>query len=308
MGKVVLIVLSDKRSGSTMLQNALCTHPDIQTVKYSPHTYLETHHWLKGAVLLNYNKVLFSNSKVYSNYGSKINVRTYTIDLLKKNLKNYKIPVEDKELIFQGWEKLCEKYTKPIFFEKSPQFLAHWAALSLILEWMQQTKFNVKIIGLIRNPMAVQYSAFKLFRSIPNKRQYGWLNIYKNLLAFKTMIPRENYMEIQYEGLVDEPSKSLKKICEFVGINFKDDMAKKIHGNSLTKWIEDPYFDLQLSMPVKQIAYQFGYKEPDFINDKANKLSPFAIGAWRIKTFMIKTKNNIVNKLLMPLRLVNKKK
>jgi hypothetical protein len=73
----VIILLSDKRSGSTMFQNEICKHPDIQTVIYSPHTYLETHHWLKGAVLL--------GKSDYSGYGLK---KTFLILLYHRTIKN----------------------------------------------------------------------------------------------------------------------------------------------------------------------------------------------------------------------------
>ena len=101
--KTVVILLSDKRSGSTMFQDALCAHPNIQTVDYSPHTYLETHHWLKAAVLLGQNPSLFSNGKTYKNYGSKKNARIYLEAELKGNLPNYIIPKDDKQLVFEGW-------------------------------------------------------------------------------------------------------------------------------------------------------------------------------------------------------------
>ena len=111
--KTVVILLSDKRSGSTMLQNALCSHEQIQTVNYSPHTYLETHHWLKAAVLLNKDKSLFSNGRQYKNYGSRKNARTYLEDELKGNLPGFIIPKDDNELVFQGWDALCEKFANP---------------------------------------------------------------------------------------------------------------------------------------------------------------------------------------------------
>ena len=144
--KTVVILLSDKRSGSTMFQDALCAHPKVQTVEYSPHTYLETHYWLKAAVLLGVNPLLFEKGKVYKNYGSKNNTRIYLEDLLTKNLPNYIIPKDNKQLVFEGWEALCERFARPVFFEKSPQFLAHWSALSLLLEWAQKTqKYKVNL-------------------------------------------------------------------------------------------------------------------------------------------------------------------
>ena len=100
--KTVVILLSDKRSGSTMFQDALCAHPKVQTVEYSPHTYLETHHWLKAAVLLSVHHSLFSNGITYKNYGSRKNARIYLENELKGNLPDYEIPKDDKQLVFES--------------------------------------------------------------------------------------------------------------------------------------------------------------------------------------------------------------
>ena len=155
----VVILLSDKRSGSTIFQSELCKHKDIQTVEHSPHTYLETHHWLKGAVMMEMHPKTFSCNKVYAGYGSKEGAKLYMIDCIKENVPNFIIPKNNRELIFRGWDALCTKFAQPVFFEKSPQFLAHWGSLSLLLDWIETTDYQVKIIGLTRNPMSVMYSA-----------------------------------------------------------------------------------------------------------------------------------------------------
>ena len=290
-----------------MLQNALCSHEQIQTVNYSPHTYLETHHWLKAAVLLNKDKSLFSNGRQYKNYGSRKNARTYLEDELKGNLPGFIIPKDDNELVFQGWDALCEKFANPIFFEKSPQYLAHWAALSLLLEWSQKTtKFNVKFIGLIRNPLAVQYSAFKLFRSKPNKRQYGWLNIYKNLIFFKSLSTKNKFHLVKYENIVDNPKKELNSICDFIGIKFDAGMLNEIHGNSKTKWNDDIYFNLNLSPSVIQLAKFFGYTDSELSNNNNRKLTFSESILWHLKTIILKFKNKLMNRLIVPLKLRGK--
>jgi hypothetical protein len=302
--KTVVILLSDKRSGSTMFQDALCTHPKVQTVEYSPHTYLETHHWLKAAVLLSVHPSLFSNGKTYKNYGSRKNARTYLEAEIRGNLSTYEIPKDDKQLVFEGWEALCDRFAQPVFFEKSPQHLAHWAALSLLLEWVQQTKkYKVKIIGLVRNPMAVQYSAFKLFRSLPNKRQYDWLNIHKNLLAFKSLLHEEQFQLIRYEDIVDDSETTLKSICDFIGIKYDSLMALKIHGNSKTKWNNDPYFTLNLDSSVVKMAHRFGYSASVLENNNTNKISVWELFVWNIETMFIKLKNRILNRLVLPILL-----
>ena len=307
--KTVVILLSDKRSGSTMFQDALCEHPKVKTVEYSPHTYLETHHWLKAAVLLNVDASLFSKGKIYKNYGSRKNARTYLKAELEGNLPSYTIPKDDKQLVFDGWEALCAKYAQPIFFEKSPQHLAHWAALSLLLEWVQQTKkYKVKIIGLVRNPLAVQYSAFKLFRTRPYKRQYDWFDTHKNLLALKGLLSEEQFHLIRYEDIVDAPETTLTIICNFIGIEYDSSMAHKIHGNSKTKWNNDPYFTLNLDSSVTQMANKFGYEASVLKNNNTNKISAWKLFVWNIDTMFIKTKNRILNRIALPFLLKIKKK
>lgn len=287
-----------------MFQDALCAHPKVKTVEYSPHTYLETQHWLKAAVLLGVHPSLFSNGKIYKNYGSRKNARIYLENELIKNVPNYKIPKDDKDLVFEGWEALCDRFAQPIFFEKSPQHLAHWAALSLLLEWMQQTvKYKLRIIGLVRNPMAVQYSAFTLFRTLPNKRQYGWLQIHKNLLAFKSLLSEEQFQLIRYEDIVDDPDTTLKSICDFIGIKYDSSMALKIHGNSKTKWNNDPYFNLILDPAVIKMAHKFGYTANILKNNNTNKISTWKLFVWNIDTMYIKLKNRILNRLVFPILL-----
>ena len=302
--KTVVILLSDKRSGSTMFQDAICAHPKVQTVEYSPHTYLETHHWLKAAVLLGTNPSLFSNGKTYKNYGSRKNARIYLENELKGNLPTYEIPKDDKQLVFEGWEALCDRFAQPVFFEKSPQHLAHWAALSLLLEWAQQTKkYKVKIIGLVRNPLAVQYSAFKLFRTLPNQRQYGWLETHKNLLAIRGMLDKERFQLIRYEDIVDAPEATLTAICNFIGIQYDATMPHKIHGNSKTKWNDDPYFTLTLDSAVDQMAKCFGYAATALENDNTKQPSARKLFVWNINTMFLKLKNKIINRLVMPILL-----
>jgi hypothetical protein len=264
--QTVVILLSDKRSGSTMFQRELCKHAEIQTVAYSPHTYLETHHWLKGAVLLGAAAETFAGGKIYDGYGSLKNARTYLIDCVKRNVPEFQIPADDRALVFQGWEALCVKFAQPVFFEKSPQILAQWAGLSLLLEWIQQTAFKVKVVGLTRNPLSVQYSAFQLFHTAPEKRQYSWLDTQKNMLAFQSLLPPGVFFHVKYEDIIEQPQATFAGICEFIGVTTSPAIGAQVHAESLTKWKDDPYFTLQLAQPVKQVAAYFGYSETDLEN------------------------------------------
>ncbi len=262
----VVLLLSDKRSGSTMFQNELCKHPDIQHVSYSPHTYFETHHWLKGAVMLELDPVLFSGKCRYTGYGSPANAKSYLIDCVGKNVPQFRLPEDDRELIYEGWDAICDQFAKPVFFEKSPQLLAQWGALLLLLEWIKSTDKDVKVIGLVRNPLSVQYSAEKLFHSKPEQRQFGWLEVQKNLLAFSDLLPEGSFMQVKYEDVISQPSTMFSEVCRFIGVSEGHGIGNDVHAQSLNKWKDDPQFTLRLDETVKQIARQFGYSDDELDN------------------------------------------
>ena len=266
MKRTVVILLSDKRSGSTMFQRELCKHTDVQTVTYSPHTYQETHHWLKAAVMLGVAPEQFSGGKVYSGYGTRRNARTYMEDCVRENVPNYEIPADDRALVFEGWEALCDRFAQPVFFEKSPQFLAHWGCLELMLTWIEQTDFDVKVIGLTRNPLSVLYSAQELFHTDPNSRQYGWVEIHENLLRVQARLKPEQFMLCRYEDIVRQPVKAFGNITRFVGLPPQEVVGTGIHASSVNKWQSDPLFTIQLADSVKSMARRMNYSEDELTN------------------------------------------
>ena len=54
-----LLLLSDKSSGSTILEYELLKHSKIEHVKYTSHQDHETLYWLKAAVLLKSPNIYF---------------------------------------------------------------------------------------------------------------------------------------------------------------------------------------------------------------------------------------------------------
>lgn len=295
MKKTVVILLSDKRSGSTMFQDVLCQHPQIQTVTYSPHTYLETHHWLKGAVLLK------PDTCDYPGYGSLDNARTYLIDCILGNLPEYKLPDNDRDLVFGGWDALCEQFAQPVFFEKSPQYLGQPASIDLLLEWIRQTDYTVKVIGLTRNPLSVQYSAWKLFHRDPGDRQFGWADIQRTLLRVKDELKCDQFLNLRYEDLISTPVEQFRMICEFIGVTSEYDIGTGIHDRSLTKWKDDPYFTVQLDESVKEVAREFGYTNEALYNPE--KALPSASYRFKKKLEMILklSRAHFINRKLKPL-------
>lgn len=305
MNRKVVILLSDKRSGSTMLQRELCRHPDVSTVDYSPHTYLETHHWLKSAVVLRMKPEMFADGRVYNGYGSWESARTYLVDGILGNVPDFVIPESDIELAFQGWEAICEKFSSPVFFEKSPQLLAHWAALDLLLQWRSRTSFDVKLIGLIRNPMAVSYSAQELFHTDPRKRQYSWRRNYENLERVAEIVGDDLYM-LRYEDLVGRTAESFDNLCEFIGIERMPQLGDSISDNSIEKWRTDPDFYFELDETVGKFAGRYRYP-PEELANIGKKLPPLIARARRRCVGMAKLGwARIRDRILTPIQLRRK--
>ena len=278
MKKTVVILLSDKRSGSTLFQRELTRHQDVQGLSYSPHTYLESHHWLKAAVILQLPAEKFSSGKVYPGYGSRKNARAYMIDGIHGNVHGFQTPMDDKSLVYEGWEALCTAFAKPVFFEKSPQHLANRGALELMLDWISKTDFDVKIIGLTRNPMAVMYSAKELFHTPPEKRQQGWMEIQENLNWIKGKIKPEQFLHVKYEDMISKARDTFNMVFDFIGVEDDPAIGSTAHPRSLNRWVQDPYFNFRLSDSARAMAADYGYTDEDVFNpEKADPPLSFKV-------------------------------
>ena len=300
MKPTVVMLLSGKRSGSTMFQHELCKHPGINHVAYSPHTYFETHHWLKAALISGAPQQEYYGHKPHMGYG-KIGARQYLIDCVCGNVPEFYVPDSDRDLIFNGWESLCKQFAKPIFFEKTPHYIGHWACLNLILSWIKSTDFEVKIIGLVRNPMGVMYSAYQLFHTDPYERQFAWASSYRNLMAFKNMLAPENFHLVRYEDIISNPIHTFEAVCEFLGIEYDPVIGKDVRSDSINKWRKDPEFGFLIHENVACLANFFGYTDQELenagkIDERINESL-----SWKIRKFYRLKRAMLIDRFLKPL-------
>lgn len=310
--KTVLILLSDKRSGSTLIQRELLQHPLIQTVKYSPHAYLETHFWTKSAKSLSgvqnrkfeNRSYKINENRILSSYGSRKNAEV----LLKELLIQNDVAISDidndlEDLIFKGWDRLCDKYADTVFFEKSPQILASPSALELLLKWIRQTKYEVKILVLVRNPLSIMYSAQKLFYTDPVKRQVGWIELMENLSNFLKELNSDQWKSIRYEDLIQEPEVQFKSICNWLRINYISELGKLSHRESMEKWKSDKFFDFQLNEEATALAIKYGYSIQELENDNKLREPLWARYKRNLKGKIAINIHRFLNRIVKPLRI-----
>lgn len=276
----VILLLSDKRSGSTFFQEMFNRRPEISTVKYTPHSNGETHFWTMAAVLLDdrlMKKQVFLRQ--YNGYGSVRSTRLLMHRLLEKNGVLIDREIKHSDDIFYYWEKLIECSGNHFFFEKSPQLLSSFSATLLLIKWLNFTRKEVFVIGLIRNPYAVLNSAYQLFHTNPEKRQFGWLDAYRNMYFIKGIFPYDYVSIVKYEDLVSTPEVIFKALSDKLGIEEWDrNSFSIIKQDSLDSWKSSSLLNNGLNQYVEILSNFVGYaSRKTSVSDKTfhNEYKPF---------------------------------
>jgi hypothetical protein len=256
-----LIILSEKSSGSTALQNLLTKFGDIKCVCKTRHFENETLYWTKAASILGLSQSKMLDSEVPIH---RRKAKRDLITVLQDNLDDYSPPADDNELIFDGWQRMCARYA-PIFLEKSPHHLGQWSSLELIVQCIESTPgTDFLLIGLVRNPMDTIYSQFRRWRIRPEKLQYQWLVAYRNLSRLRDIVG-ERLVVIRYEDMVSSLSH-LRTILDFCEVSVDNADHTYLHQASLLKWKRDKFFGFVLDDVVMQLAQDYGYQVEDLTN------------------------------------------
>ncbi len=292
-----IVVLSTKSSGSSACQNFLSEFANIKHIQKTRHYEHETLYWTKAASILGKPQADMLDSEVP--IPRKL-ARGDLITLLTDNLGPFDVPSDDKKLIFDGWIQLCKKYS-PIFLEKSPHHLYQWSALELIIEAIQWDK-NVDwfLIGLVRNPMDVLYSAFQRWKTIPEKLQYEWLVSYQNLNKLADILP-DKHLTIRYEDMVSSVD-FLRPAFDFCEVSMEEHGTPYFHGKSIHKWKEDRLFGFQLDGAVMELAKTYGYEDDDLVNTR-NVMWPAYRSAARSQHKIISKSKSALKKAIFDLKL-----
>lgn len=257
MNKCILI-LSNKSSGSSAVQRLLAQAVDLKYIEKTRHFENESLYWTKAASVLQLSQRNMLDSEVPLKPGA---AKQDLLKLLIDNVPGYLPPMGDRALIFEGWRLLCDRYS-PIFLEKSPHHLLQESALNLIAEAIEQLQGEVEflLIGLVRNPMDVMYSAFRRWRTPPEILQYEWLVAYENLRKLKERLG-DRVVIIRYEDLVTslEPLAPVFDFCEAK----TNENSQTLRAGSLLKWRGDRTFGFTLAPEVYELAQSYGYTDAE---------------------------------------------
>ena len=199
-----IFIISQPRSGSTLLQRMLHQHSEIATVGEP---------WMLLPIFRNdFDIVLNKKTKYNSEFAN-----TAISEFLKNNHKTMK-----QEALLSCYKNNCRDIIKSqnssIFLDKTPRY---YYIIDEIVKFFPEAKFII----LTRNPLDV-------FNSILNtwvKSNYSFL---KNFLDDLFVAPRmlaeglknSNIYHLKYENLISNKNIEIQKLCKYLEIQFESEM------------------------------------------------------------------------------------
>lgn len=256
-----VIILSNKSSGSSILQRFITESSEARYVQHTRHFENETLYWTKAASVLGLHQLDMPDSEVPI---PRTRARYELAQLLSSNVDGYVIPEDNHRLVFGGWERLCKTYA-PALIEKSPHHLYQKSVLGLILEAAHRTpEVDFHLVGLVRNPMSMIYSAWSRWRSSPEVQEQVWLTAYQNLLDLKAQVGGMVSI-VRYEDMVTDP-KVLEPILSFLGASSATPERRSLYSDSLERWRKDKHYGFRPSAELLALADRYGYSRESLAN------------------------------------------
>lgn len=217
MGGNLIFLISQPRSGSTLLQRILGNHPDIHTLSEP---------WLMLHPFYAFQRIGFQAE--------------YGVDLARVGVQNFiqALPLgrdDYVEAIRRMYAYLYERALlstgKRLFLDKTPRYY-------FIIPELLQTFPKAHFIILYRNPLAVLHSIINTWTRENLASLYDYKNDLRqapNFLINGTKVLKNRCSIIHYEQLVSDPECMIQAICEQLQIKFVPEMIEYGHKN-LAHW------------------------------------------------------------------------
>lgn len=265
-----VFIVGCPRSGTTLLQSFMSAHPLVFTFPESAF----------------FHKV-FSSSRIKRIFGlSSKEAQKGTIDFLKmiskENLIN-NIPINTLwvksyiSFFANTLDKVTLEKNRRVWVEKTPQHLFY---IKRIQKYIEKAKF----LHVIRNGKDVVASLYEVTERFPktwggsrtiNQCIQRWEN---DLKITRKYLSSRNHVAILYEDLVDNPTKTIKSVCDFIGFEFHGAMLKKRVDESKRILLKEEKWKYDVQKPIvnnknKKFLSVFNNEERKFLEKSLEKSS-----------------------------------
>jgi hypothetical protein len=222
LGDNLIFIISQPRSGSTLLQRVLSGHPEIQT---SAETWLLLH-----------PAYAFRTQGIATEYDSK-----FAAQGVEEFLTNYADGMEVYDDAIREWARVIydnalHKNNKTYFLDKTPRYF-------FIIPDLYRLFPRAKFIFLLRNPMAVLSSILSTYI----KKDWPVISFFQpDLLKAPSVILEgmallgDDATVIRYEEFVAAPEDNISRLCQALDITYHKEMLDYSHTDAPKGSLNDP--------------------------------------------------------------------
>lgn len=237
-----ILIVGAARSGTTLLQYMLRSHPDVSLPTSESHFFIPFYERQKEFDdLSKLDNIQHLLDEIYSSHryffdenmhGIKFNAVQLAEEIHQQQLIN--IP----DIISFIFQKNATAEGKLRWGDKTPYYVLH-------LETLLQMFPNAQVVHLIRDgrDCALSMIERRWDLSIFNyyHAAYTWNKYVMAGKAFGKKHP-DHYFEIRYEDILDQPETSIKNLCAFLDIDFNESVINfgKSDGSGKTPLLQKP--------------------------------------------------------------------
>lgn len=215
----LVFLISQPRSGSTLLQRLLSGHSEICTASEPwillPHLYARKEHGIDTE----YQQHL-AFAAINGFVENKVSEERYAAALGNMFLDLYSAARENSG--------------KRIFLDKTPRYY-------LIIDEIDELFPAARSIILLRNPLAVLGSIYRTWvvqRDIPLAHYKLDLLLAPGVFRRVRSSGNSRHFFVSYEALVEQAAGQLSAICRFMSLGYEEHMLKQLSDDSTTeKWL-----------------------------------------------------------------------
>lgn len=214
------------RSGTTLLQSLIASHPKITS-------FPETKFFLFGIPRLSQPERLLFGLTARSFHNHLIN--WFTNDIKRpeflNTLPNIPILTWYMKRLIEILNELTIEQGNYIWLEKTPDHIYH-------IPYIEKMLPDAKFIHLLRQGTDVIASLYEVTRKYPKFWSGEWSidlclrQWQKAIISSINCQNKTNHLFIRYENLVKEPVATLQKVCDFINVDFDDQMLDKYEETS----------------------------------------------------------------------------
>lgn len=199
-----IFLVGAPRSGTTMLQSLLASHPS----------------------LISFPETKFFHYLLYEPLSQSFpdRVKNFFIDEIKRpellnNFSGDQSDLEKANWFIKILDNLAEEQDKSIWLEKTPEHL-HF------IDYLENLLPDALFIHILRNGIDVIASMYEASRKSPEAWGGRWdldfcIKRWQEAISISNQyVEKDNHILIKYEQILENPKRSLSKICKFIQIDF----------------------------------------------------------------------------------------